>query len=93
MEKHAVARQLQQSRDQIRVLLMPGSSTGHALPGHFPRSAVMRFIMDSRKRSVAIAAAGAVLGLLRHRKAAPGGTGAPKLANLLLPMLGAIRRR
>jgi hypothetical protein len=93
MEEHAVARQLQQSREQIRELLMPGSSTGHALPGQFPRSAVMRFVLDSRKRSVAIAAAGAVLGLMRRRKAASGGTRWPQLANLLVPLLGAVRRR
>ena len=93
MEEHAVARQLQQSRDEIRELLMPGSSTGDALSGHFPRSAVMRFIMDSRKRSLAISAAGTVLGLLRSRSAAPGGRRWPQLSSLLLPLLGAVRRR
>lgn len=92
MEEHAVARNLQQSREQIRELLMPGSSTGHALPGHFPRSAVMRFLMDSGKRSMAVAVLGAAVTLLGRRKSG-GGSRWPRIGNALLPMLGAMRRR
>jgi len=92
MEEHAVARNLQQSRDEIRELLMPGSSTGHALPGHFPRSAVMRFLMDSGKRSLAVAALGAAVTLLGRRKSG-GGSRWPHISNALLPLVGALRRR
>lgn len=91
MEEHAIARNLQQSREEIRELLMPGASTGHAIPGHFPRSAVMRFLMDSRKRGLAVAVLGTAFSVLRRKKSA-GASRWPRISHALLPLLGARHR-
>jgi hypothetical protein len=61
MEAELVAAHLQQTRAQIRaLLLLPDPATGELDDDVFPRSAVMRFALDPRRRRMA----GAVLGTL-----------------------------
>lgn len=61
MEAEPVEARLQHSRAQIRAMLMlPDPETGQLDDDVFPRSAVMRFALDPRRRRMA----GAVLGTL-----------------------------
>ncbi|MET0279570.1 MAG: hypothetical protein ABW278_00400 [Steroidobacteraceae bacterium] len=54
MEEHAVVRRLEQSRAQLRELLLPDPLTGRIEADVFPRSAVMRFMFDPGKRRMAM---------------------------------------
>jgi hypothetical protein len=91
MEEHAVVRDLAQSREDLREFLMPGSRAGRPLPGHFPRSGVMKFLVDSRKRSAAVAVLSTAAALLFR-----GGRGPQSrwshVGQALLPLLGTRRR-
>lgn len=64
MEEHALVASLHRSREELREVLMPGASSGRVLHGRFPRSAVMRFLLDSKKRKLV----GTVLGALVLRR-------------------------
>lgn len=92
MEEHAVIRELEQSRAELREFLFPGSRAGHALPGHFPRSKVMRFLADSRKRSAAMTVASAAAAFL-VRSSLPAKTLSrwSNIGQALLPLLGTRR--
>jgi hypothetical protein len=54
MEEHAVTARMEQSRAQLRALLLPDPHTGRIEADVFPRSAVMRFVFDPGKRRVAL---------------------------------------
>ncbi len=79
MEEHVVdraqaaIRTLQQNREELRVLLMPRGPDMHIPPGHFPRSNVMRFLLNPRRRKLGMVMVGALMLLLRRRGGAKGG--------------------
>ena len=94
MEEHAVVEKLRQSREQIRELLMPGAASGRILPGHFPRSAVMRFLVDSRKRGMAMTAVATAFAFFgRGRRPGESQARWPRIRQALLPLLDQARRR
>ena len=68
MEEHPVipASSLDDTREQLRRLILP--QPGHGEVEEFPRSAVMRFLLDARKRQVAMAALSVGLMLLGRRR-------------------------
>jgi len=92
MEEHAVVRNLAQSREDLREFLMPGSKAGRPLPGHFPRSSVMRFLVDSRKRSAAVAVLSTAAALFFRGGRAPSQSRWSHVGQALLPLLGTRRR-
>jgi hypothetical protein len=91
MEEHAVVRDLNQSREDLREFLMPGSRDGRPLQGRFPRSSVMKFLVDSRKRHAAVAVLTTAMALLVRRNQAPGKSRWSNLSQALLPLLGTRR--
>lgn len=86
-EAHAAVRSLEQSREELRRVLLPRGPNPHLPPGHFPRSNVMRFLLDPRRRKLGMFAVGAAWLLLRRR----GGKGAVNWLQLLQPLLGLAR--
>jgi hypothetical protein len=74
MEEHAVAvaASMDHSREQLRRLILPQPGHDGAVEA-FPRSAVMRFLLDSRKRRMATAALSVGLMLLGRRHVAKAG--------------------
>jgi hypothetical protein len=71
MEEHDLVTRLEQSRAQLRGLLIPDPVTGRIEADVFPRSAVMRFLLDPRRRGMAtagLAALGALAGRRRSRR-------------------------
>ena len=91
MEEHAVVRNLEQSREELREFLMPGSRDGHPLQGRFPRSNVMRFLVDTRKRHAAVAVLTTAMAVVLRRKKAPGQSRWSQVSQALLPLLGTRR--
>ncbi len=67
MEEHVIAAELQHSRAQLRALLLPDPETGRIDADVFPRSAIMRVVMDPRRRRLATAGI-AALSLLFGRR-------------------------
>jgi hypothetical protein len=67
MEEHIVATRLEQSRAQLRAMLVPDPETGRIEADVFPRSAVMRFLFDPRRRGMATAGI-AALGMMAGRR-------------------------
>jgi hypothetical protein len=67
MEEHAVATELQHSRAVLRALLLPDPETGRVEADVFPRSAVMQFLFNKRKRKMATAGLTAVAMLAGRR--------------------------
>lgn len=66
MESHAVSSRLQENRERMRAVLLPdGADPGDA--GSFPRSAVMRLVLNSRARGVAMSVLSVLL-MLRGRR-------------------------
>jgi hypothetical protein len=72
---HAAVRNLQQNREELRTLLMPRGPDMHIPPGHFPRSNVMRFLLDPRRRKLGMVVMGALMLVMRRRGGAKGGLG------------------
>lgn len=68
MEEHPVTLELQRSRAMLRAMLLPDPETGRIEADVFPRSAVMRFLFNSRQRKLATAGIGAVAMLARMRR-------------------------
>jgi hypothetical protein len=68
MEEHAIAAELQQSRAQLRALLLPNPQTGRIEADVFPRSAIMRVVLDPRRRRLATAGIAALSMLFGRRK-------------------------
>lgn len=69
MEEHAVTARLAQSRAQLRAMLVPDPATGRIEADVFPRSAVMRFLFDPRRRGLATAGIAALSMLAGRRRA------------------------
>jgi hypothetical protein len=92
MEEHIVgtelpaAIRLQQSREQLRRLLLPRGPGAHMPPGQFPRSAVMQFLLNPRQRKLGVVLFSAVFLLLRRRKGA-----SVNWLQLVQPLLGMTR--
>jgi hypothetical protein len=85
METHAVTADLEESRDRLRELLLPDPETGRIEADVFPRSAVMRFMLNPRGRRMAFTAIGALAMLAGRRN---GGMGLmPALTQSLVGML------
>jgi hypothetical protein len=92
MEEHALAAaSLQANRQRIRALVVPRDPADAADDDVFPRSAVMRFLLDSRKRKLAMAALTVVLMVTGRRKAAKI-AGWSELAGSLGSLFGKSRR-
>jgi hypothetical protein len=85
IEAHTLAANLQHSREELRRLLLPRGSTPRP-PGTFPRSAVMRFLLNPQQRRLGMMLVGAALLLLRR-----GARGPLNWLQLLQPLLGARR--
>lgn len=68
MEEHAVTARLTDSRARLRAMLVPDPETGHIEADVFPRSAVMRFLFDPRRRGMAGAGIAALTMLAGRRK-------------------------
>jgi hypothetical protein len=73
MEEHVITTRLDQSRAQLRAMLVPDPQTGRIEADVFPRSAVMRFLFDPRRRGMATAGLAAVGMLAGRRKRRAGG--------------------
>jgi hypothetical protein len=85
METHAVTADLEESRDRLRELLLPDPETGRIEADVFPRSAVMRFMLNPHGRRMAFTAIGALAMLAGRRN---GGMGLmPALTQSLVGML------
>lgn len=65
MEEHATVISLQQSRARLRALLL-GGARGAGEADVFPRSAVMRFVLDPDRRGMAMMVLGALLRAVRR---------------------------
>lgn len=65
MEEHATVIRLQRSRARLRALLL-GGARGAPEPDVFPRSALMRFVLDPEQRALAMTALGFVLRAIRR---------------------------
>ncbi len=92
MEEHAVAANLARSRAQIRQLVLPPEGMHVRTGGTFPRSTVMRFLMDSGKRRMALGVATTLFMMLGRRRAAPVGAW-PDITRSLSAVLGALQSR
>ena len=66
-DAHASVRSLQQSREELRRVLLPRGPNPNFPPGRFPRSTVMRFLLDPRRRKLGLALVSAVIMLKRGR--------------------------
>jgi hypothetical protein len=90
MESLAVALRLHESRERVRALLIPDPVTGRIEADAFPRSAVMRFILDSRSRRVSMGVLSALLLFVRHRRASRRARVAvwPRIAGALGTLVG-----
>lgn len=74
MEEHAVVENLRESRERLRKLLaLRGGGTDAADDDAFPRSAVMRFLLDARRRQLALAVMSAVWMVAGRRAVARAG--------------------
>lgn len=83
MEADTVEARLQHSRAQIRALLqLPDPATGQLDDDVFPRSAVMRFALDPRRRRLAGTVL-ATLGMVAGRWGAARGGIWPQVAGTL----------
>jgi len=82
--EHPLALSLQRSREELRRVLLPRGPDMHIPPGHFPRSAVMRFLFNPRQRKLGVLFVSALLLFLRRR----GGKGVNWLG-LVRPFLAA----
>jgi hypothetical protein len=85
-EAHAAVRSLQESREELRRVLLPRGPNPQMPPGHFPRSDIMRFLLNPRRRKLGVILVSAIFLLLRRR----GGRGVNWL-QLLQPLLGLAR--
>jgi hypothetical protein len=83
--EHPLAVSLQHSREELRRILLPRGPDMHIPPGQFPRSGVMRFLLDPRQRKLGIMLFSALLLLLRGR----GIKGGLNWLQLVKPFLGA----
>lgn len=91
MEANAVEASLQENRARIRGLLMlPDPGTGQLPEDQFPRSMVMRFMMDPRGRRMAAGALATLATLAGRRNPERDGFW-PRLAQSLT-LLGTQRR-
>lgn len=90
MDPELVAAKMERTREKLRSLLLAGQP-GQEQPDVFPRSATMRFLLDSRKRGIATTALGALASVAFTRKRAlrNGRTG---LVRSLMGLLGGLRR-
>jgi len=91
MEEHAVIRNLERSREELREFLMPGSRDGRPLQGRFPRSNVMRFLVDGRKRHAAVTVLTTAMAFLVRRNQSSAKSRWSNLGQALLPLLGTRR--
>jgi hypothetical protein len=66
--EHALTERLEHSRGQLRAMLVPDPQTGRIEADVFPRSAVMRFLFDPRRRGMATAGIAALTMLAGRRK-------------------------
>ncbi len=90
METHDVTVDLADSRARLREMLLPDPETGRIEADVFPRSAVMRFMLNPRGRRMASAAVSAMAMLARRSN---GGAGVlPVLTQSLVGLLGSRRR-
>jgi hypothetical protein len=90
METHAVTTNLEESRARLRELLLPDPETGRIEADVFPRSAVMRFLLNPRGRRMAFTTVSALAMLARRSN---GGAGLlPVLTQSLAGLLGTRRR-
>lgn len=85
-EAHAAVRSLQANREELRRALMPRGPNAHIPPGHFPRSDIMRFLLNPRRRKLGLLLVSATWMLFRRRA----GKGLSWL-QLLQPLFGLAR--
>lgn len=89
METHDVSANLEESRARLRELLLPDPETGRIEANVFPRSAVMRFMLNPRGRRMAFVAVSALAMLARRSN---GGVGLlPVFTQSLAGLLGSRR--
>lgn len=89
MDPQLVEVKMERTREQLRSVLLAGRP-GHEEPDVFPRSATMRFLLDSRKRGMATTALGALASMaFARRQASRARRG---LASSLMGLLGGLRR-
>lgn len=72
METHDVTAELEQSRARLREMLLPDPETGRIEVDAFPRSAVMRFMLNPRGRRIAFAGVSALAMLAGRRNGGAG---------------------
>jgi hypothetical protein len=72
METHDVTANLEDSRARLREMLLPDPETGRIEADVFPRSAVMRFMLNPRGRHMAFTAIGALAMLAKRRNGGMG---------------------
>jgi len=66
VREHPAVLSLQRSREELRAVLMPRGPESRNPPGQFPRSAVMRFMLNPRQRKLGMLALSAVMLLVRR---------------------------
>ena len=96
MEEHVLTRdtlsgRLEHSRAQLRAMLVPDPHTGRIEADVFPRSALMRFLFDPRRRGMATAGIAALTMLAGRRKRRRAG-GWSQMAHLASKFFLAVRR-
>jgi len=87
---HAVAAELEESRARIRALLLPDAVTGRIEPDTFPRSAIFRFVFNTRSRQLAGAGLSMLL-MYAGRRALSRAGFLPQIAQSLRSMVGLAR--
>ena len=91
MEEYVVMASLQESRARIRAMLVPDPATGRIEADQFPRSAVMRFVLNARARRIAMAAFSMLLMVAGRRAATRTGL-LPLLTQSIGNLAGLVRR-